>query len=83
MTFNFIERILHINRNSTSKDDGIAAMKIIIAMLENLQGRIDEALPYILKLCINELAVKTTKNYTSMVLQTITMSFWYNSVLTF
>ena len=46
-------------------------MKVIIAMLENLQGKIDQALPIIVQLIVQELidcnANKVHKNYTSMV----------------
>jgi hypothetical protein len=47
-------------------------MKIIIAMLENLQNTIDEAMPYILKICINELDSRGTdrkvpKKYKAMI----------------
>ena len=66
--------------------DGIVMMKVIIAMLENISGgRIDEALPYILKICVEQLGLpgKVTKNYLSMVVQTLAMAFWYNSALTF
>jgi hypothetical protein len=48
LTFNFINRVLAINKNSDHKLDGIVAMKILIAMLENLSGKIDQALPVIL-----------------------------------
>ena len=41
MTFTLIKRILQINKNSNHNLDGIVAMKIMIAMLENLQGHID------------------------------------------
>lgn len=43
--------------NSESPDmiDGIVIMKILIAMLENLKGQIDEALPYIIKIAMSEL----------------------------
>lgn len=68
MTFNFIERALAINRNSIHKVDGIVVMKVIIAMLENLQGRIDDALGYLMKVCIEELQQKNPKNYRSMIL---------------
>ena len=47
MTFNFINRVIAINKNSKHKLDGIVVMKVLIAMLENLKGRIDEALPLI------------------------------------
>lgn len=55
MTFKFIEKVLEIVGKSKDKIDGIVIMKIMIAMLENLQGKIDEALPYILKITMQEL----------------------------
>ena len=54
-TFKWAERALNINRQSTHKLDGIVVLKVLIAMLENLKGKIDEALPYIIKLCVGEL----------------------------
>jgi hypothetical protein len=33
-----------INSNSTDKLDGVVVMKVLIAMVENLKGRIDEAI---------------------------------------
>lgn len=48
LTFKFVERALRINATSEHMLDGIVVMKVLIAMLENLQGRIDEALPYVL-----------------------------------
>jgi hypothetical protein len=85
LTFKFIEHALKINANSEHMLDGVVVMKVIIAMLENLgNGMINEALPYILKLCTSQLSLpgKTPKSYTSMVVQTLSMCFWYNSVLT-
>lgn len=87
-TFNCIERALYVNGNSVHKLDGIVIMKIIIAMLENLQNRIDEAMPYILRICVNELNSRGTgekipKNYLSMICQTLAMTFWCNCQLTF
>jgi hypothetical protein len=61
-------------------------MKIMIAMLENLHGRLDEALPYMLQLAIQELTAlrpNVAKNFQSMILQFVCMSFWYNTSLTF
>ena len=37
-----------MNRNSSHKLDGIVVMKVMIAMLENLTGKIDYAIPTIL-----------------------------------
>jgi hypothetical protein len=55
LTFNFIQRSLYINSNSSHKVDGITVMKVIIAMLENLKDKIDEALPIIINICVKEL----------------------------
>jgi hypothetical protein len=34
--------------------DGVVVMKVLIAMLENISGgRIDEAVPYILRICVS------------------------------
>jgi len=58
-------------------------MKVIIAILENLQGRVDNLLPYFIKMCVIELNERCPKNFKSMLLQTMCMCFWYNSELTF
>lgn len=59
-------------------------MKILIAMIENLRGKIDEAIPYIIKICIEQLSeAKLPKSYKSMVIQCLTMCFWYNNIATF
>lgn len=64
--------------------DGIVIMKVLIAMLENMRGKIDEAVPLIISICMRELMrPKVDKNYKSMVIQTICMSFWYNNIATF
>jgi hypothetical protein len=86
MIFKFIEHALKINSTSEHMLDGVVVMKVVIAMLENLgNGMINEALPYILTICTSQLNLpgKTPKNFISMVVQTLSMAFWYNSVLTF
>lgn len=83
MTSKFIERCLQINRNSKNKQDGIVIMKLLIAILENLQGRVDDALPFIIQTCMTELQDKNPKNVKSMILQTLAMCLWYNPQLAF
>jgi len=61
-------------------------MKIIIALIENLSQRLDDTLPYLLNMCIQEILVlkpKMFKNFQSMALQVVCMALWYNSSLTF
>ena len=55
LTCKFLERCLQINGNSQAKQDGLVVMKLFIAMLENLQGRIDDYLPFIMQACMREL----------------------------
>jgi hypothetical protein len=55
MTFNFIEKVLKVNADSPDKLDGVIAMKVLLAMVENLRGKIDEAIPYIIKICMQEI----------------------------
>jgi hypothetical protein len=72
LTFRFIERALKINASSEHMLDGIVIMKVLIAMLENLgNGRMNEALPLIVKVCTDQLNLdvkKIPKNYVSMVI---------------
>lgn len=59
-------------------------MKILITILENLCGRVDEALPCIIGIAVGELAKENiTESYTSMIMQVLSMCFWYNGPLTF
>jgi hypothetical protein len=45
LLFKFVQRILVVNSAGAHKLDGIVAMKIIISLMENLQGMINHALP--------------------------------------
>lgn len=50
LTLKFIERCLQLSRSS--KHDAVVIFKLIIAMLENLQGRIDDCLPFLMQICL-------------------------------
>lgn len=84
----FIARCLKVSHNSSDGLDGVAIMNLLIAILENMQGRVDHALPGIIEVIVNELdwvnsKEKGYKNYRLMVLQALSMCFTYNSALTF
>ena len=72
LAFKFVQRILVINANSTHKQDGVTIMRVLIAILENLPGQIDMALPNLVGMLLAELKVafegSTPKNYKSMLL---------------
>lgn len=72
LTFKFVQRILVINSQANHKLDGIIAMKIIIAIFENLVGRIDDTMHHFVNVVLAELKngldKKAPKNYISMIL---------------
>ena len=85
LTFKFIQRILVINQNSVHKQDGVTILRVVIALLENLPGQIDFALPQLVGMLLAENKVafenETPPNFRSMVLQSLAMAI-YNSSLT-
>lgn len=88
LTYHFLVRCLAVNRNSSEFGDGVAIMGLIVAILENMQGRLDQDLPQILTFLTDELeflsSIKTkANNFKSMILQAIAMMFVYNSQATF
>mmetsp|Transcript_38754 Transcript_38754/g.28087 ORF Transcript_38754/g.28087 Transcript_38754/m.28087 type:complete len:86 (+) Transcript_38754:2363-2620(+) len=72
MVTRFLTRVLYINSNSSEKTDGIVAMKVVIALLENMDGQLDQYFERILEILLAELfnatTKKTGKNYISMIL---------------
>ena len=57
-----------------------------MAFLENLYGKIDHILPFLIDTCVNELNSlhpKQSKKLQSVILQTLCLCFWYNAPLTF
>jgi hypothetical protein len=81
-----IQKVLYIARQSADKDNAITSFKIIIAFIENLYGKIDHILPFIVDTCVNEmnsLHPKQSKKVQSVILQTLCLCFWYNTSLVF
>lgn len=70
----FIQRVLVQNKDNSAQLDGVTAMRITIAVLENLNGRIDEALPIIMDMLKEQMEGQMNKgkkamtNFTSMIL---------------
>ena len=87
LTCNFIQRILVINAAGTSKQDGLSAMRIIMTILEQFPGRINDTLPNLVAIMLAELKKafdeeSTPPNYRSMLLQAFSMCFYNNSQIT-
>jgi hypothetical protein len=55
LTFKFIQRLLVVNSNGAHKLDGINAMKVLIALMENMPGMIDHKLPEFVGMLLAEL----------------------------
>lgn len=87
LLFKFIQRILVVNSNGLHKLDGIIAMKVVMALMENLPGQIDHALPQFIGVLLAELQYalnpdsKTPINYTLMVIQALSTSLFNNCPL--
>lgn len=79
----FVQRVLVVNANGEHKQDGITALRILIALFETLPAQIDgAALAHIVGMLLAELKVSFEQNhpktYKSMLLQALAMAF-YNS----
>ena len=86
----FVKRILEINQNGSDMCDGVSCMNLIIAILENMQGMIDDKMPQIVGFLTNELSFLQQKgsdvnhkNFKTMILQAFAMCFSYNASMTF
>ena len=80
----FVQQVLVINSNGVHKQDGVTIMRVLISIFENLPGQIDSALPHLVGILLAELKLSfengAPKNYKSMLLQTISMALFNNSV---
>ena len=90
MMFPFIRRYLEISRKKEDFMDSISVLSIIIAMFENLLGKLDDDMPELLRILFIELnhqlklpARKKSKPLMSMIFQAISMAFTYNPQLVF
>jgi len=51
----FIQRVLVISSNSEHKQDGVTILRVIIALLENMPGQIEPAMPMLVGMLLAEL----------------------------
>ena len=81
----FVQRVLVINSSNEQKLDGITILRCLIAIFESLPGMIEQFLPILVGILLAELKMAfestNTKNYKSMLLQTLAMAL-YNSPVT-
>lgn len=70
LTAKFIQRVLVVNSNSVHKQDGVAIMRALIAIFENMPGQINNAMPHLVGMLLAEISVAfqnpTPSNYKSM-----------------
>jgi len=55
LTFHFIVRCLAVNMNGDGHLDGVTIMGFIVALLENMSGKLNQELPQILTFLLDEL----------------------------
>ena len=84
----FVQRCLAVNRNGNDHLDGIAIVGMIVAMFENMHGRLDSDVPQLLSFVLDELQHQATlsdpsKQFGSMLRQAIAMALAYDARLVF
>jgi importin-7 len=57
--------------------------ELVIGLLENLHGRIDDSLPFIIELLVQEINEKNDRCTKLLIIQALAMCFAYNTELTF
>lgn len=88
LTVKFVQRVLVMNSQSNHKQDGIAIMRAVIAIFENLPGQIDIALPTIVGMLLAEIKLafengaKVPRPYQSMLLQSLAMALFNSNAAT-
>ena len=85
----FLEKGLTVNRKEDDLSTGNELISLIIALFENMQGKLDNELPQLLTFLSNEVAHQQhlkdsplkehSVPYLSFLLQAVSMAFTYNS----
>ena len=52
LIYHFVSRCLAVNRNSSDGVDGVAIINLLIAVLENMQGKVDSDLKDIINILV-------------------------------
>ena len=85
----FTELLLEMIRNlgtgcleSCSDTDLCLSLRLLIGLIENLKGKIDEILPIILDISTELMKQNRTDGLKRALLQVVCMMFWYNPSLT-
>ena len=83
----FITKCLAVNRNGEDHADGTSIMALIIAILENMQGRINAELAGLMGIVLEELAFCRGKDYCNkfqmICLQAFASFYTYDAKMTF
>jgi len=82
LLFKLISKVLQITKSGHSELDAVVAMKLLITLIDNLPQNLSALIENILTVVVQELGHAATDNYKAMLIQTISMCFWYNTVFT-
>lgn len=81
MLFRLISRIFQIAKAKEDEIEAICSITLVISLLENVPG-IEATLPDIVNSFVSELSTAKTPEYKSMLMQGLSMCFWYNAPAT-
>ena len=84
MTFNFVQRVLIVDKNNKSKLDGVSVLKVVMTLFEHYPNQINQAMPNFIGMLLAELQVQLNKKkpiviFKSMVLQCLALGFYNNA----
>ena len=79
-----IVKVVEISKTSYSDSDAMLAIRIINSLFEHLPGKIDNYLPHLLKIAVQEMDREDMTNHYILILsKCFFYSFYYNAGLTF
>ena len=88
LTLEFIQQCLKANHNQNDYLYGTPILSILVAIFENMQGRLCTTFPDVLSTLFDELSIQQslsseTSPFQSMLLQGLSMAFAYNAPMVF
>ena len=81
LLFEMIRKIGNECLQRNNNADLCLALRLIIALIENFRGKIDDLIPQILDLSTELMKENRTENLKSVLIQIICMMFWYDPIM--
>ena len=81
--FHFISMLIEEGKERQNEGFLERAMLLLVAMLENLKGKIDNFIEPIISVCLDHLSMGLNSRSTFIILQTLALCFFYSAEKTF